>query len=75
MQNIEIYSKKGCARCLQAENLCRIKGVAHTIKKLGKDYTHEDLLALTHGRAREMPVVVMDGTVTDFSGLMSFLKQ
>ncbi len=73
---IVIYSKKGCAKCVQAENLCRIRQVEHTVKKLEKDYTLEELQKLTGIRPREMPVVLLDGTtVTNLEGLATFLKK
>lgn len=73
---ITIYSKQGCAQCLTAENICKMKGVEHQILKLDKDYKIEDLQELT-GKARmAMPVIVLaDETITDVQGLAASLKR
>lgn len=73
---ITIYSKQGCAQCVTAENICRIKGVEHKILKLNKDYQLEELQTLTGKRSMAMPVIVLDDqSVTDVAGLAASLKR
>lgn len=73
---ITIYSKQGCAQCVTAENLCKMKGLDHKILKLDKDYQLEELQKLTGKQRMSMPVIVLsDQTVTDVSGLAASLKR
>ena len=73
---ITIYSKQGCAQCVTAENICRTRGIAHRILKLGKDYQLEELQKLTGKQRMSMPVIVLaDQTVTDVTGLAASLKR
>ncbi|AEN94171.1 Glutaredoxin [Salmonella phage Vi01] len=73
---ITIYSKQGCAQCLQAENICRIRGIEHKILKLDKDYKLEELQKITGKQRMSMPVIVLaDQTVTDVTGLAASLKR
>lgn len=73
---ITIYSKQGCAQCVTAENLCKMKGWEHQILKLGKDYQLETLQELTGKDRMSMPVIVLaDNTVTDLAGLAASIKK
>lgn len=73
---ITIYSKQGCAQCVTAENLCKMKGIDHKILKLDKDYQLEELQQLTGKQRMAMPVIVLaDQTVTDVNGLAASLKR
>lgn len=73
---ITIYSKQGCAQCVTAENICKMKGVEHKILKLEKDYSLEELQALTGKPRTAMPVIVLaDQTVTDVAGLAASFKR
>lgn len=73
---ITIYSKQGCAQCVTAENLCKMKGLDHKILKLDKDYQLEELQQLTGKQRMSMPVIVLaDQTVTDVTGLAASLKR
>ena len=73
---ITIYSKQGCAQCVTAENLCKMKGIDHKILKLDKDYQLEELQQLTGKQRMAMPVIVLaDKTVTDVNGLAASLKR
>lgn len=73
---ITIYSKQGCAQCVTAENICRIRGIEHRILKLEKDYKLEELQALTGKQRMSMPVIVLaDQTVTDVAGLAASIKR
>ena len=55
-----IYSKDKCQQCDTAKLLCQMKGVDFEIKKLGIDYTKEDVLALVP-QARSFPLIFKDG--------------
>ena len=73
---ITIYSKQGCAQCVTAENLCKMKGLEHKILKLDKDYRLEELQQLTGKPRVSMPVIVLaDQTVPDVNGLAASLKR
>lgn len=73
---IQIYSKKGCQQCIAAENICKMRGVGFQVLKLDKDYTLEDLQALTGKRSMSMPVIKLaDGSTTDYTGLVQSLKR
>jgi len=58
--NFEIYSKDNCGYCDMAISLAKHKGLPHTIKKLDKDFTREQLLE-QFPTARSFPVVVLNG--------------
>lgn len=51
-----IYSKDSCPQCDAAKLLCKMKGVEFEVKKLDKDFSREELLALAPN-ARSFPVV------------------
>jgi len=51
-----IYSKEKCQQCDAAKLLCQMKGVEFEVKKLGTDFSREDILALAPS-ARSFPVV------------------
>lgn len=66
-----IYSKDKCQQCNTAKLLCQMKGVDFEIKKLGIDYTKEDVLALVP-QARSFPLIFKDG---EYLGGLVDLKQ
>lgn len=73
---ITIYSKQGCAQCVTAENICKMKGLDYQILKLGKDYQLEKLQELTGKVRMSMPVIVLaDNTVTDLAGMAASIKK
>lgn len=51
-----IYSKDSCQQCEAAKLLCKMKGVEFEVKKLDKDFSREELLALAPN-TRSFPVV------------------
>lgn len=51
-----IYSKDVCQQCDAAKILCTMKGVEFEVKKLGVDFSREDILALAPN-TRSFPVV------------------
>ncbi|AFX93598.1 putative glutaredoxin [Serratia phage vB_SmaA_3M] len=73
---VQIYSKKGCQQCIAAENMCKIRHLDFEVLKLDKDYTLEDLQALTGKRSMSMPVIKMpDGSTLDYQGFVQSLKR
>lgn len=51
-----IYSKDDCQQCDAAKIICSMKGVEFEVKKLGTDFSREDILALAPN-TRSFPVV------------------
>lgn len=57
-----IYSKNNCQQCDAAKLLCQMKGVEFVVKKLGTDFSREDILALAPN-TRSFPVVFNGNTL------------
>lgn len=53
---LTMYSKDACGQCKQADILMSMKGVDYEVKKLGVDYSRDDLLAIAPD-TRSMPVI------------------
>lgn len=51
-----IYSKDDCQQCDAAKIICSMKGAEFEVKKLGTDFSREDILALAPN-TRSFPVV------------------
>ena len=51
-----IYSKNNCQQCDAAKLLCQMKGVDVEVKKLGTDFSREDILTIAPN-TRSFPVV------------------
>ena len=51
-----IYSKDNCQQCDAAKLLCQMKGVDVEVKKLGTDFSREDILTIAPN-TRSFPVV------------------
>lgn len=66
-----IYSKDSCQQCDVAKLLCTMKGVEFVVKKLGKDFSREELLSLAPN-TRSFPVVFKG---SEFIGGLEQLKQ
>ena len=66
-----IYSKDKSQQCDSAKLLCQMKGVEFEVKKLGVDYTKEDILTLAPN-TRSFPAIFKDGEL--LGGLVE-LKQ
>jgi len=61
MINVEIYGKDFCPYCDKAVNLAKgIDGISHEYKKLGRDFTREELFEQFPG-ARTFPQIKIDG--------------
>ncbi len=58
---ITIYSKPNCTFCVQAEELCKAKGLKYTVLKLDVDYTKEQLLEACPVPVRSVPQIFIDG--------------
>lgn len=74
---IKIYSKDNCTFCVQAEELCKAKGLEYTMLKLDKDYTKEQLLEACPVPVRSVPQIFKDdiyvGGFTDLKALLGDL--
>ena len=57
-----IYSKEKCQQCDAAKLLCQMKGLEFDVKKLGTDFSREDILALAPN-TRSFPVVFKDNVL------------
>ena len=51
-----IYSKDNCQQCDAAKLICSMKGVKFEVKKLGTDFSREDILTIAPN-TRSFPVV------------------
>lgn len=57
---ITVYSKDACPKCSQAIMLLKMKGVGFEVKKLGVDFSLEDIKDIAEGQ-REFPVIFKGG--------------
>lgn len=57
---VEIYSKDNCGFCDMAIRLAESKELDHTVKKLGVDFSREELME-QFPQARSFPIVIVDG--------------
>ena len=60
MNQATIWSKSDCQYCVMAETLLRQAGYQYQVKKLGVDYTKDQLLERFPG-ARTVPQIEIDG--------------
>ena len=58
---INIYGKDQCPRCDMAKNIAEQVGIEYVYKKLGVDYTKEDLLEI-FPNAMSVPQISSDDT-------------
>jgi glutaredoxin 3 len=58
--NAIIWSKDQCPYCVQAKTLLTQKGIVFEERKIGVDYTKEDLLEAVPS-ARTVPQIFLDG--------------
>lgn len=54
-----VWSKEQCAQCVQAKNLLDAKGIAYEERKLGEEWTKEQLLEVAPD-ARTLPQIFID---------------
>lgn len=55
-----VYSKENCSQCDQAVLILDLKGLTYQVKKLGVEFTREDLFEISP-KARSYPVILKDG--------------
>ena len=58
---ITIYSKPSCSACVQAKQLCDVKGIEYEYKVLGKDYDLEQMFEVVPMSVRSFPAITKDG--------------
>jgi len=73
--NIEIFGKDQCPFCVEAVTLAkRIEESTYTYKKLGNDFTREELFE-QFPTARTFPQIKIDGKVIGgFTDFKEFIK-
>ena len=71
---IEIYSKVGCPNCDKAKELLDSKQVEYKEYVVGQDITRADTIA-KFPRAKVVPIVVVDGQVTEHWALPQLLNE
>lgn len=55
-----VWSRDMCAHCEQAKSLLKMKGIEFEERKIGADFTREDLLEAVP-TARTVPQIFLDG--------------
>ena len=72
---IEIYGKDACPFCVQAKQLCEMKGVEYVYKNLGQDFTREQVLE-EFPNARTFPQIRVNGTaIGGFTELQQYFTE
>ena len=66
-----VWTKDACPYCVAAKNLLEQQGIEYEEKKIGVDYTREQLLEAVP-TARTVPQIFLDGTLV---GGFTELKQ
>lgn len=70
---LKIYSKDSCPQCVAVAKLCDMRGIAYQVKKLGTDFTQEELLQMTNYAAKSYPQIFnADGAY--IGGFIEFQK-
>lgn len=73
---LTIYSKDNCPQCFMIQKLCERKKVDHQIKKLDVDFSQDDMLQLTDGKARSYPQVFNESEyIGDFTAAQKFVAK
>jgi len=64
MKNVVIYTKDNCIWCVKAKELMKSLSISYVEKKLGVDYTKDDIIKLL-GRELNItvPQIVADGVL------------
>lgn len=68
---IIVWSKNSCPHCDEAKLLLKTRGYVFEERKIGDQYTKEDLLAVVPN-ARTVPQIIIDGVV--IGGLVDLKK-
>ena len=72
---VVVYSKEACPQCVQALVLLENAGENYSVKKLGVDYSREQLLEIAPS-ARILPQIEVDGNIIgDLSALKRYLEE
>lgn len=75
MKKAVVWSKDNCPYCDQAKGLLKMKGIEFEEKKIGDEYTRDDLLAVAPG-ARSVPQIFIDDIlVGGFQELKNYLNK
>ena len=70
-----VWSKPACPHCDSAKALLKLKGIEVEERKLGPDWTKEQLLEAVPG-ARSVPQVFIDGQlIGGFNELQNYFKK
>ena len=74
MKTAIVWSKDNCPYCDQAKALLTQKGIAYEEKKIGKDYTKEQLLEAVP-TARTVPqIFINNNLVGGFTQLQTYIN-
>jgi glutaredoxin len=76
MKNVIVYTKDNCVWCVRAKELLNKLHISYEEKKLGTDYTKDDLIKLL-GRENNItvPQVLTDGKlIGGFDALSQYLE-
>ena len=75
MNSVVVWSKDGCPFCDRAVSLLESKGIDFELRKIGEDWTKEQLLEAVPN-ARTVPQIVIDGNqIGGFTELNQLLTQ
>ena len=70
-----LWTKDMCNYCTAAKSLLNVKGIAFEEKKIGRDYTREQLLEAVPN-AKTVPQIFLDGKyVGGFTELKALLEK
>lgn len=70
-----VWTKDNCAFCTKAKTLLELVGIEYEEKKIGKEYTKEQLLEVVPN-ARTVPQIFLDGKlVGGFTELQTLLEK
>jgi len=76
MKNVVIYTKENCVWCIRAKELMNKLHIRYEEKKLGADYTKDDLIALL-GRENNItvPQILTDNKlIGGFDSLLEYVE-
>lgn len=75
MKQAIVWSKLNCVNCDRARSLLITKGYTIEERKVGTDYTKEQLLEVVP-TARSVPQIILNGThIGGFDQLVTYLDQ
>lgn len=72
---IVLYSMDGCPQCVTAEGIIKQRGLDYEVKKVGRDITRDELVALLPVGERQMPQIEVDGHIIgSLPALQTYLR-